>query len=118
MAYRVGRPHTHSSEIYCVKSCPADSGSDLLAVGGEVFLEVLRQVLPGVLCSIQSLCEFTMHRIPPQKSLPMFSSAQLISAPESLQLRGRVERVLHSTLLRNGSSSRFVLSRQIDIYLT
>lgn len=41
---RVGKAHEHPSEVYCVRSCSVDAGADLLAIGGALFLEILRQV--------------------------------------------------------------------------
>ena len=41
---RFGRPHSHPSDVYCVRACQVDAGADLLAVGGELFVEILRQV--------------------------------------------------------------------------
>lgn len=41
---RFGRPHNHPSDVYCVRACQVDAAADLLAVGGELFVEILRQV--------------------------------------------------------------------------
>lgn len=41
---RLGRPHIHPSDVCCLRACQVDSGADLLAVGGELFLEIVRQV--------------------------------------------------------------------------
>ncbi|KAF8309736.1 WD40 repeat-like protein [Clavulina sp. PMI_390] len=77
---RFGKPHNHPSEVYCLKTCPADAGADLLAVGGDLFLEILRQAQPTyiLLSSIHLGARVTAIAWSPRTRSPLFSEEWFI----------------------------------------